>query len=128
MTGEHSVHGEAGGVAHLCHVIRRSPELDALVGFSVNQAAVQHTVALTRLDIAALIQIVGREDVVIIDSTAGQEPVVQNGPTVEVKGAFVAGEDQADGGAVEGALPGCDIAELLGVEVEAAYVLRSRCR
>ena len=74
--------------------------MDALVGFSVNQAAVQHTVALTRLYVATLIEIVGREDVVIIDSTAGQQPVVEHGTTVEVQRAFTAGEDQADGGAV----------------------------
>lgn len=47
----------------------------------------------------------GWEDVVVVDAVAGEELVVKDSAAVEVERAFAAGEDQADGGAVEGALP-----------------------
>ena len=48
---------------------------------------------------------------VVVYAAAGQELFVEHGAAVEVEGAIAAGEDQADGGAVEGALPGGDITQ-----------------
>lgn len=55
VAAEHGLHGEARLIPQFRHVVGWSAAADALIGFPIDQAAVEHTVALARLDIAALI-------------------------------------------------------------------------
>ena len=110
VAGEHGFHREPRLIPQFRHVVGWCAAADALVGGAVDQAAVQHAVALAGVE-AAVFQELGRKDVMVVDAVAGQQQLVQHGAAVEVEWAVAAGEDQADGGAVEGALPGGDITQ-----------------
>lgn len=110
VAAEHGLHGEARIVAQFGHVGGGGTAADALVGLSVDQAAVEHAVPLASYYFLQ-IEMVGREDVVVVDAVAGEQLLVEHGAAVEVERTITAGKDQADGGAVEGALPGGDITQ-----------------